>query len=164
MRGEFPFQVSHIIRRHLRTQDFLDDRKKIVERADWRERLKRRIAKTTTGHGQQQRGFDHFPGDSTQAPAGDHTGWRLRECEAMPGRGGATDGSKRTQHPSFPALRFGAVLASFAASRSFLFAFAYAKATPFNHGDLGVMSEPVQKRGDAGGVGEDLVPVSKGAI
>jgi hypothetical protein len=31
-------------------------------------------------------------------------------------------------------------------------------------GDLGVMSEPIQQRGDAGGVGEDLVPVSKCSV
>src|SRR5262245_12723361 len=101
---------------------------------------------------------------SVQAPAGDHTGWREMGCEAAPGRGGATVRSRRSQHPSFPALRFGSVLARLSAGRGLLLAFANAKATPFNHGDLGMMSEPVQKCGDAGGVGEDLVPVPKRSI
>src|SRR5262245_10650565 len=45
------------------TQDFFNDRKKIMERANRRKWLKRGIAKTTTSHSQQQRGFDHIPGD-----------------------------------------------------------------------------------------------------
>ena len=45
------------------------------------------------------------------------------------------------------------------ASNRFQLALSDSKALAFNDGDVGVMSEPVQQSGDAGGVSEDIIPV-----
>jgi hypothetical protein len=52
----------------------------------------------------------------------------------------------------------------FPSCRGFLLAFLDAVAQAVDDGDVGVMGEPVQKRCDAGGVGEDLVPFLEGTV
>ena len=44
------------------------------------------------------------------------------------------------------------------------FAFAGAIALAFDHRDVGVVGEPIEKRGDAGGVGKDLVPLLESPV
>ena len=46
----------------------------------------------------------------------------------------------------------------------FLFAFPDAIAVTLDHGHVGVMQETIQKGGNTGGVGKDLVPFFEGTI
>ena len=46
----------------------------------------------------------------------------------------------------------------------FQLAFPDAVGCAFNQGDVGMMSEAIQQRGDAGGVGENGVPVFEGLV
>lgn len=52
----------------------------------------------------------------------------------------------------------------FPACGNFLFAFMNAIALTFQDGNVGVVREPVQQRGDAGGIGKDVAPFGETAI
>src|SRR5208283_6141120 len=55
---------------------------------------------------------------------------------------------------------FGVFLGRF----GFHLAFSHAVGIAFEQGDIGMMGEAVQQRGDAGGVGEDGIPFLKGFV